>query len=48
MIFVDGLPTRRFARDLHAGDLHLLGFDNKELTYRYQGLDQKLTRVDPA
>jgi hypothetical protein len=25
--------------------LHLLGFDHQRFTYRYQGLDQKLTGV---
>ena len=35
-------------RDLHATILHLLGFDHERLTYRYQGLDQRLTGVLPA
>jgi hypothetical protein len=35
-------------RDLHATVLHLLGIDYRRLTYRYQGLDQKLTGVRPA
>lgn len=35
-------------RDFHATVLHLLGFDHQRFTYRYQGLDQKLTGVDPA
>ena len=35
-------------RDFHATVLHLLGFDHRRFTYRYQGLDQKLTGVDPA
>ena len=35
-------------RDLHATVLHLLGFDHKRFTYRYQGLDQRLTGVEPA
>src|SRR5262249_42792490 len=35
-------------RDFHATVLHLLGFDHKRFTYRYQGLDQRLTGVDPA
>ena len=30
-------------RDFHATVLHLLGFDHERFTYRYQGLDQKLT-----
>ena len=35
-------------RDLHATILHLMGFDHERFTYRYQGLDQKLTGVIPA
>ena len=31
--------------DLHATILHLLGFDHKELTYRYSGRDFRLTDV---
>jgi hypothetical protein len=34
--------------DFHATVLHLLGFDHERFTYRYQGLDQKLTGVEPA
>ena len=35
-------------RDFHATVLHLLGFDHKRFTFRYQGLDQKLTGVEQA
>ncbi len=35
-------------RDFHATVLQLLGFDHKRLSYRYQGLDQRLTGVEPA
>lgn len=35
-------------RDLNATILHLLGLDHEKLTYQYQGLDQRLTGVDPA
>lgn len=31
--------------DLHATCLHLLGFDHKKLTYRFQGRDYRLTDV---
>ena len=31
--------------DLHATLLHLLGFDHKRLTYRFQGRDFRLTDV---
>jgi hypothetical protein len=34
--------------DFHATILHLLGFDHERLTYRYQGLDQRLTGVEPS
>ena len=35
-------------RDLNATILDQLGVDHSQLTYRYQGLDQKLTGVEPA
>jgi hypothetical protein len=35
-------------RDLHATILHQLGIDHEKLTFNYQGLDQKLTGVEPA
>jgi hypothetical protein len=35
-------------RDLHATVLRLLGIDHEKFTYRYQGLDQKLTGVEKA
>jgi hypothetical protein len=35
-------------RDFHATVLRLLGFDHERFTYRHQGLDQKLTGVEPA
>ncbi len=35
-------------RDFHATILHLLGFDHRRFTFRYQGLDQRLTGVEPA
>jgi hypothetical protein len=34
--------------DFHATVLHLLGIDHERFTFRYQGLDQKLTGVEPA
>jgi hypothetical protein len=34
--------------DFHATVLQLLGFDHQRFTYRYQGLDQRLTGVEPA
>jgi hypothetical protein len=35
-------------RDFHATVLHLLGFDHERFTYRVQGLDARLTGVEPA
>ncbi len=35
-------------RDLHATILHLFGLDHNKLTFKHQGLDQKLTGVLPA
>ena len=35
-------------RDFHATCLHLLGFDHERLTFKYQGLDQRLTGVEHA
>jgi hypothetical protein len=35
-------------RDLHATILHQFGFDHNKLTFKFQGLDQRLTGVLPA
>ena len=35
-------------RDFHATVLHLLGIDHQKFSYRYQGLDQRLTGVEKA
>lgn len=40
----DSVPVR----DLHATMLHLLGMDHSRLTFPFQGLDQKLTGVEPT
>ena len=34
--------------DLQATILHCLGLDHAKFTYKYQGLDQRLTGVEPA
>jgi hypothetical protein len=34
--------------DLNATILHCLGIDNERFTYKFQGLDQRLTGVEPA
>jgi hypothetical protein len=35
-------------RDLQATLLHSFGIDHERFTYKYQGLDQKLTGVEKA
>ncbi len=35
-------------RDLHATMLHQLGIDHRRFSYKFQGLDMKLTGVEPA
>ncbi len=35
-------------RDFHATLLHLLGLDHEQTTFRFQGLDQRLTGVEDA
>ncbi|MFT5412001.1 MAG: hypothetical protein ACI9NC_004738, partial [Verrucomicrobiales bacterium] len=35
-------------RDLHATILHALGIDHERVTFRFQGLDQKLTGTEEA
>lgn len=44
----DVVEDRVHVHDLHATILHLLGLDHEQLTYRFQGLDQRLTGVEPA
>lgn len=44
----DVVHDRVHVRDLHATILHLLGLDHERLTFRFQGLDQRLTGVEPA
>ncbi len=39
-------PVR--VRDMHATMMHLLGINHEKLTYRFQGLDQRLTGVEKA
>ncbi len=35
-------------RDLNATILHLLGIDHERLTFKHQGLDHRLTGVEPS
>ncbi len=39
---------RVHVHDLHATILHLLGFDHTQLSFKFQGLDQRLTGVEPS
>jgi hypothetical protein len=34
--------------DLHATMLHLLGIDHERFTFKFQGLDARLSGVEPA
>lgn len=42
------VTNRVHTRDLHATILHLLGIDHERLTVKVQGLDMRLTGVEPA
>ena len=42
------VENRVHVRDLHATILHLLGIDHQRLAVKYQGLDMRLTGVEPA
>ena len=42
------VQDRVHVRDLHATILHLLGFDHSQFTFPFQGLDQRLTGVEPC
>jgi len=44
----EAVVDRHHLRDLHATILHLMGLDHERLTYFFNGLDQKLTGVQPA
>ena len=35
-------------RDFHATVLQLLGFDHERFVFKHQGLDQRLTGVEPC
>ncbi|MCA9197262.1 MAG: DUF1501 domain-containing protein, partial [Planctomycetales bacterium] len=35
-------------RDFHATILQLMGFDHERFSYKFQGLDQRLTGVLPS
>ena len=42
------LFSMKFLHDFHATVLNLLGMDHERLIFRSQGLDLKLTGVEPA
>jgi uncharacterized protein (DUF1501 family) len=42
------VENRVSVHDIHATLLHLLGIDHNRFTYKFQGLDSKLTGVEPA
>jgi uncharacterized protein (DUF1501 family) len=44
----NAVRDRVHVRDLHATILRLLGLDHERLTFKFQGLDAKLTGVEPA
>jgi hypothetical protein len=44
----EAVVDRHHVRDLHATILRLMGFDHRQLTYFYGGLEQKLTGVQEA
>ena len=42
------IQDRVHVHDLHATIQYLLGFDHTRLTFPFQGLDQRLTGVEPS
>src|SRR5262245_13098113 len=44
----NAVANKVHVRDLHATMLHLLGIDHERFTYKYQGLDVRLTGVEKA
>jgi hypothetical protein len=44
----NAIKDRVHVRDLHATVLHLLGFHHPRLSFKFQGLDVRLTGVEPA
>ncbi|QDT68502.1 hypothetical protein MalM25_14250 [Planctomycetes bacterium MalM25] len=44
----DAVDDKVHVRDFHATMLHLLGIDHKRFTYKFQGLDFRLTGVEEA
>ncbi|MCA9220834.1 MAG: DUF1501 domain-containing protein [Planctomycetales bacterium] len=44
----NAVENRVHIRDLHATMLHLLGIDQRRFSYKFQGLDLRLTGVEPS
>lgn len=44
----NAIEDKVHVRDLHATMLHLLGIDHRRFSVKFQGLDTKLTGVEPA
>lgn len=44
----NAVKDKMHVRDLHATLLHQLGFDHEKFTFRFQGLDARLTGVEKA
>jgi hypothetical protein len=44
----EAVVDRHHVRDLHATILHLMGLEHEKLSFFFNGLDQKLTGVQPA
>ena len=42
------VENRVSVHDIHATLLHLMGIDHQRFTYKFQGLDNRLTGVEPA
>lgn len=42
------VENRVHVRDLHATMLHLLGIDHARFSLKFQGLDARLTGVEPS
>ncbi len=42
------VENRVSVHDIHATILHLMGIDHERFTFKSQGLDWKLTGVEPA
>ena len=48
LVVDDVVENHMHVRDFHATMLHLFGIDHRRLSVKFQGLDVKLTGVEPA